>query len=61
MEIMKLDNGKYAVINSARYTFNKCIFTFTIYQANGLWFQKYTEYYTIGYYNSVCEYITSNF
>jgi hypothetical protein len=61
MSTITLKNGNYAVINSVCYTFNKCVFTFTIYQKNGFWASNFTEYFTTGYYNSVNEYIESNF
>lgn len=61
MKILILTNGNTAIIESIRYAFNKCIFTFSIFSAQGYWVENFTEYFSIGYYNSVEDYIQSNY
>jgi hypothetical protein len=61
MRNLTLTNGNIAVIESIRYTFNECIFTFAIVQKDGFWKSHHLENYTIGYYNSVEDYILNNY
>ena len=56
-----LTNGNFARVKSIRYAFNKCIFTFTIYQKNGYWKSEMSENFSLGYYDSVKDYILNNY
>ena len=60
-QIIELKNGNLAIVQSIRYVFNKCIFTFKIMQINGNWCSEHTESFTVGYYESVKEYIYQNY
>lgn len=61
MTTMTLKNGNIVIINSLRYTYNKCIFSYTIFQKDGNWKHTDIDSYTIGYYESIEEYINNNF
>jgi len=61
MTNLTLTNGNIVSIESIRYAFNKCIFTFTIYQKDGFWKSEMVENFSIGYYDSVQDYILSNY
>lgn len=55
-----LKNGNIVIVNSIRYAYNKCIFIYTLYQKNGFWKHVEHDNFTVGYYNSVEEYINNN-
>lgn len=61
MEKLILKNGNIAQIDSIRFAYNKCIFEFTIYQKNGFWEEKISDSFSIGYYNSIQEFILNNY
>ena len=56
-----LSNGNYAKVNSKRYVYNKCIFSFTIYQKDGLWVEKIIETFSTDYYSSIKSFIKANY
>ncbi len=57
---IKLKNGNFVIVESIRYSYNRCIFTYTMYQKDGLWQHSEHDYFDITYYNSVEDYINSN-
>ncbi len=61
MSNLTLTNGNIVSIKSIRYAYNKCIFTFTIYQKDGFWMSEMSENFTIGIYDSVKDYIINNY
>ena len=61
METIILSNGNYAKVNLKRYVYNKCIFSFTIYQKDGLWFDSITESFSNVYYDSIENFIKINY
>ena len=61
MTNLTLTNGNLVSVQSIRYAFNKCIFTFTIYQKDGYWKSEISEYFSLGYYDSVEDYILNNY
>ena len=61
MKLITLKNGNIALINSIRYAHNKCIFTFSIYEKYGNWLSIDSSNYSIGYYESVEDYLMSNY
>lgn len=61
MNTIILNNGNFVVVNSQRFCYNKCIFTFTIYQKDGHWKDEKKESFTIGYYNSIEDFILNNY
>ena len=61
MKAIILSNGNYAKVNSKRYVYNKCIFSFTIYQKDRFWFESITESFSNGYYDSVENFIKTNY
>lgn len=61
MKTITLKNGNIAIINSIRYAHNKCIFTFCIYQKDGNWLHTDTSNYSIGYYETVEDYLITNY
>jgi hypothetical protein len=61
MTNLTLTNGNIAVIESTRYAFGKCIFTFQIVQKDGFWKSHHSESFSLDYYNSVEDYILSNY
>jgi len=56
-----LKNGNIVIVQSERYAYNKCLFTYTIYQKDGSWQHSEHDIFTMGYYQSVEEYINNNF
>ena len=61
MENIILENGNIAVVKSVRYAFDKCIFSFIVLQPNGYWISEHSETFSLGYYNSVTDFILSNY
>ena len=61
MTNLTLTNGNFVSVQSIRYAFNKCIFTFTIYQKDGYWITEMSESFSLEYYDSVEDYILNNY
>jgi hypothetical protein len=61
MKKITLSNKNIVVINSLRYASNKCIFTYSIYQINGNWKYTFCDNFNMDYYESVEDYILSNY
>jgi hypothetical protein len=61
MKTIKLNNGNIAIIKAERIANNKVFLMFEIISQYGYWNEKYTENYSVNYYNSSEEYIKSNY
>jgi hypothetical protein len=59
MKTLVLNNGNLLSINSIRYAYDKCIFTYTIWQRSGYWKADLTDSYTMGYYDSVEDFLNN--
>lgn len=59
MEIITLDNGNYVKVSSIRNAFERCFITYTVYQKDGYWREDFTENFSLGYYDSIRDYILS--
>lgn len=57
---IELRNGNFVIVESIRYAYDKCIFTYSVYQKDGYWKQSEQDNFSIGYYDSVEEYIINN-
>ena len=60
MSRIQLDNGDIVIIKSIRYAYDKCIFSYTTYQKNGLWQYSGHDNFSIKYYHSVEDYVNNN-